>query len=58
MMACSSQSSSHQSRGIQALCSLTLPYRRRQAWNLLGVMPNQPTKRPAGISVRLFQRRT
>jgi hypothetical protein len=39
----------------QAMGQWLLPYRFCQSWNLLGVMPNQPTSRFAAISVRPFQ---
>jgi len=55
MIAVFSQSSSQQSRGTSALCSLTRPWRRCQSWNLLAVTPSQETKRWAGISVRFDQ---
>jgi hypothetical protein len=58
MIACFSQSSSQKSRGTQPLCSLTLPYRLHQPYNLLAAMWSHRMKRPALISVFSDQRRT
>ena len=53
-----SSSLSQWSRGIQALCSLTLPKRAIQSWYLLRVMPSQGVKRATGMSVLSLQDRT
>ena len=53
-----SSSVSQWSRGTQALCSLTLPKRCFQSWNLLVPMPIQGRKRPTGMSVLSLQART
>ena len=53
-----SSSVSQWSRGTQALCSLTLPKRCFQSWNLLVPMPIQGRKRQTGMSVLSLQVRT
>src|SRR5712692_2912241 len=58
MIACFSRFSSQKSRGTQLLCSLTLPWRSHQPYNLLAVMSSHPMNRPAPISVFADQRRT
>ena len=57
-IACFSSSSSHSSRGIQALCSLTWPYRPCQSWYLLEEIPIHATMRLPAISVRSDHCRT
>ena len=44
--------------GAQALCSLTLPKRHFQSWNLLAPTPIQGRKRQTGMSVLSAQART
>ena len=57
-MRCFSSSVSQWSRGTQALCSLTLPKRCFQSWNLLVPMSIQGRKRQTGMSVLSLQVRT